>query len=123
VSGLRGVVVCHGELATALVHSAEEITGVRDILIPISNTGCSRDQLEERIVSAVGDQPSVIFVDMPSGSCLFAAARRLGRLGGTRMVTGVNLAMLLDFLFHHGLTPDEAARRAIEIGGKAITVR
>ena len=123
MSDLRGVVVCHGDLAQALVHSAEEITGVRDVLIPISNRGCSRDQLEERIVNAVGDRPAIIFVDMPSGSCLFAAARRLGRLGGARMVTGVNLAMLLDFLFHQGLTPEEAAQRAIEIGGKAITVR
>lgn len=120
---LKGVVVCHGDLAPSLVRSTEEITGVHDVLTAISNTGCNRDQLEQRIVAAVGDQPAVLFVDMPSGSCLFAAARRLANLSGTKMVTGVNLAMLLDFVFHRGLTPEEAAARAIEIGAKAITVR
>ena len=122
---LRGVVVCHGDLAQALVHSAEQISGVVGALVPITNTGCDRDALEARIVSAVGDQPSLLFVDLPSGSCLFAAARRLNQLagGGTRMITGVNLAMLLDFLFHRESTPDQAAARAVDIGTRAIVIR
>ena len=123
MSALKGIVVCHGDLAFSLVRSAEEISGVLGALVPISNTGCDRDQLEERIVSAVGDQPALLFVDMPSGSCLFAAARRLARLTGTKMVTGVNLAMLLDFIFHRELTPEQAAARAFEVGAKAIMVR
>jgi hypothetical protein len=30
--------------------------------------------------------------------------------------------MLLDFVFHRELSPDEAAKRAVEIGEKAIQV-
>jgi len=120
---LRGVVVCHGDLAHALVASVESISGVREALVPISNTDCDRGQLEERILAAVGDQPALVFVDMPSGSCLFAAAKRLKSLPTARMITGVNLAMLLDFVFHRELSPADGARRAIETGTRAIALR
>ena len=43
MSALRGVVVGHGDLAAAMVHAAEEITGVRGMLVPVSNVDCSRE--------------------------------------------------------------------------------
>ena len=90
--------------------------------MPVSNTGCDRGDLEARVEAAVGAEPTVVFVDMASGSCLFAVLRRLRERENVRVVTGVNLAMLLDFVFHRDLTPDEAAKRAVEIGEKAIQV-
>ena len=41
------------------------------------NTGCDRGTLEERVEAAVGDRPALVFVDMASGSCLFAVLNRL----------------------------------------------
>ncbi len=85
---LRGVVVCHGELAKALVEAAESISGVTGVLQPVSNSGCDRDALETRVAEAVGGRPAVVFVDLPSGSCLFAVLKRLrahaGRQGRDR---------------------------------------
>jgi mannose/fructose-specific phosphotransferase system component IIA len=117
---LRGVVVCHGGLAKALVEAAESISGVTGVLLPVSNSGCDRDALEARVAEAVAGQPSVVFVDLASGSCLFAVLNRLGAVPGVKVVTGVNLAMLVDFVFHLSLTPEAAAERAIAAGTKAI---
>jgi mannose/fructose-specific phosphotransferase system component IIA len=119
---LRGVVVCHGKLAGALVEAAESISGVTGALVPVTNTDCDRDALEERVVAALEGGPAVVFVDMASGSCLFAVLKRLRTSEGVKAVTGVNLAMLVDFVFHRTLSPDEAAARAAAAGTRAIRV-
>ncbi len=119
---LRGVVVCHGKLAGALVEAAESISGVTGALVPVSNAGCDRDLLEQRVADAVDGGTAVVFVDLASGSCLFAVLNRLRAIPGVRVVTGVNLAMLMDFVFHRDLTAEAAAERAAAAGTKAIRI-
>jgi len=119
---LRGVVVCHGTLASALVQAAEQISGMNGVLLPVSNTGCDRDVLEERVLAAVAGRPAVVFVDLASGSCLFAVLKRLRAEQSVKVVTGVNLAMLVDFVFHRSLPPAEAATRAAAAGEKSIGI-
>jgi mannose/fructose-specific phosphotransferase system component IIA len=119
---LRGVVVCHGRLAGALVEAAEQISGVTGALTAVSNTGCDRGALEERVAEAVGDGPAVVFVDLSSGSCLFAVLNRLKAGAAAKTVTGVNLAMLVDFVFHRSLSPQDAANRAVTAGEKSIRI-
>lgn len=120
---LHGVVVAHGEVARALVEAAEEISGLRGALTAVSNAGLGRADLERRVMEAVAGRPAIVFVDLPSGSCLFAAMRRVGEPGNVRVVTGVNLIMLLEFLFHRGEPVEEVARRAAESGAKGIGAR
>jgi len=118
---LRGVVISHAGLAEALVEAVRTITGVSDALVPVSNEGCDQPALQERIAQAMGSAPAVLFIDLPGGSCLTSAVRYARRGGpAVAVVTGVNLAMLLDFVFHREIPPAEAARRAAEAGGKAI---
>jgi len=121
--GVRGVVVSHGGVAAALIAAAEEISGIRGALTAVSNSGMSREVLEQAVLQAVDGQPAVIFVDLPSGSCLFAAMRHLPAHPDLRVVTGVNLVMLLEFLFHRERSPDEVARRAADSGVKGIGAR
>jgi mannose/fructose-specific phosphotransferase system component IIA len=119
---LRGVVVCHGRMAAALIEAAEGITGLKDVLVPVSNTDCDRGTLETRILEAVADGPAVVFVDLASGSCLIATLARLRGRPGVSVVTGVNLAMLVDFVFHREQAPADAAGRAVAAGCRAIKV-
>jgi mannose/fructose-specific phosphotransferase system component IIA len=119
---LLGVVVCHGSLAGALVQAAEQISGLSGVLVPVSNTGCDRDTLENRVMAALGGRPAVVFVDLASGSCSFAVLKRLRGEPSVKVVTGVNLAMLVDFVFHRNLPPADAAARAVTAGEKSIRI-
>jgi mannose/fructose-specific phosphotransferase system component IIA len=122
MSELRGVIVSHAALAQALVSAVTVITGVDGALLAVSNDGCDSGALAARITQAVGAGPAVLFVDLPGGSCLTGAVRLAKGKTDLAVVTGVTLAMLLDFVFHRDVTPAEAARRAADAGGKAIRV-
>jgi mannose/fructose-specific phosphotransferase system component IIA len=119
---LRGVVVSHAAIAQALVSAVSVITGIEGALVPISNEGCDNDALGERLRQGVGQAPAVLFVDLPGGSCLTNSIRYAKQHADIAVVTGVNLAMLLDFVFHRDVSPAEAARRAVDAGAKAIRV-
>jgi mannose/fructose-specific phosphotransferase system component IIA len=119
---LRGVVVSHAGLAHALVDAVERITGERAGLVAVTNEGCSRETLEAAVAEAVGDTPAVVFVDLPSGSCLQASVHYLQRHQNVTVVAGVNLAMLVDFVYHRDADPRQAAERAVATGGRALKV-
>jgi mannose/fructose-specific phosphotransferase system component IIA len=119
---LLGVIVSHSAVAEALVGAVRAITGVDGALVPVSNEGCDYDALAARLERAAAARPAVLFVDLPGGSCLTGAVRFARGRPNLAVVTGVNLAMLLDFVFNRDIPPGEAARRAADAGGKAIRV-
>ncbi len=119
---LRGVVVSHATLAEALVEAVRQIVGDDHGLVAVSNDACSSETLGERVKAAVGSRPAVVFVDLPGGSCLHAAAKCMHDDSGIAVVSGVSLAMLVDFVYHRDATPAEAATRAYEAGGRALKV-
>ena len=116
------MVVSHGELASAFVDAVQRITGQDGALVAVSNEGCDRDGLLRALTDAVGSGPAVLFVDLPSGSCLQAAARYVREHADVAVVCGVNLAMLIDFVYHRDLTPAAAADRAAATGARSLTV-
>lgn len=117
---LRGVVISHAGLARGLVEAAAAITGIRDGLVAVDNEGCDAACLRDRISAAIGGQPAVLFVDLPAGSCLIGAAQAAHDRAEVAVVCGMNLAMLLDFVFHRDVAPAAAAQRAASVGGRAI---
>jgi mannose/fructose-specific phosphotransferase system component IIA len=122
MSELRGIIVSHAAVAQAMVAAVRAITGIDNALTAVSNEGCGTDQLAERLRDAVGEGPAMIFVDLPGGSCMTSSTRYAKQHAEIAVVTGVNLAMLLDFVFHRDISPEEAARRAVDAGAKAIRV-
>jgi mannose/fructose-specific phosphotransferase system component IIA len=109
----RGLVVTHGALGEALVDAVRAIAGAQaDSLIPLSNRGCGPDELRERILAAIGpSDPFVVFTDLGAGSCTLAARLSCRDRQRVLVLTGVNLPMLLDFVFHRGLPLGELAER------------
>jgi PTS system mannose-specific IIA component len=123
MTAIKGVVVGHAGLAAALIGAVEQISGPDTGLVAISNVDCDRGTLEERIITAATPWPSLVFIDMPSGSCHFAAMRRIQSMPDVRVVTGVNLAMLLEFVFHREGALDEVATHIVDVGARAVMAR
>jgi mannose/fructose-specific phosphotransferase system component IIA len=117
---LAGIVLAHSALAEAFVAAVDAIAGVEHGLVPVSNEGCDRQAITERLDAAIAGRPSIVFADMPGGSCAFSAAAYARAHDHVRVVTGVNLAMLLDFVFHRDLTPEAAAQRAADTGKSGV---
>ena len=115
------VVAGHGTFAAGIVSAVQQITGRGDRFVAVSNEGQGGAELEERLaelVEAVG--ASVVFTDLPAGSCSLAARRLQRRRPGMLLVTGVNLPLLLDVAMADGGDPAEVVRAALERGRQAM---
>ena len=120
MSLVHGIVVTHGRLGEALVEAAEEITGIAEALTALSNQGVNPKSLRKNVEDAIGEGPALVFVDLGSGSCGFAANTAARACRSTAVVTGVSLPMLIDFLFNRELDPFELAERLVLKGRASI---
>ncbi len=117
----RGIVVAHGAMAEGMVDAVRGIAGCdADALASISNRGLSPSALAEQVGIATGKGPAIVFTDLPSGSCGFAARLLARDKGGLAVICGVNLPMLLDFVMHRDLPLDELVSRLVNKGRTAI---
>jgi mannose/fructose-specific phosphotransferase system component IIA len=117
---LRGVVLAHADLASALVGAAQAIAGDDTGLTPVSNAGCDRAAIAARLETAVGAGPALIFTDLAGGSCTTVAATVARDRPELRVVAGANLAMLLEFAFHRAEPLDAVVERVAAVGRAAV---
>lgn len=118
---VRGVVVGHGDMPAGLVDAVRHIAGdVADVLVPISNEGKGPTELMAALDEAAGSGMVIVFTDLRSGSCGIAAAYSCRDRERRAVICGVNLPMLLDFVFHRDLPVRELADRLVEKGREAI---
>ncbi|HEX4935912.1 MAG TPA: hypothetical protein VFV33_22180 [Gemmatimonadaceae bacterium] len=128
-SAPRAIVAGHGDFAAGIVSAVVQITGRDDVFLPLSNRGLSAQDVERQLRECV-DRPvgegagpvMVVFTDLPAGSCTMAARRLQRERPGLAVVTGVNLAALLEFVFSEAPDASAAAMEAAEKGRKALGV-
>ncbi len=125
---ISGLVVTHGGLGEELVRVVTLVLGPVDGLGALSNRGRSAKDVTGDIRDWIAARPDVaadgviVFIDDFGGSC--ANAAQLAVQGGppAAILTGVNLAMVLDFLtWRDSLRVPELARRLVEKGRQAIS--
>lgn len=116
-----GIVIAHGGMADGLVDAVRRIAGdSADMLVPISNEGMSPDDLRAAIDRAADGGPAVVFVDLQAGSCCTAALASCRACSDRVVLTGVNLPMLIDFVFSRSHPFDELVERLVERSREAI---
>jgi mannose/fructose-specific phosphotransferase system component IIA len=108
-------------MARAMVDAVRRIAGdAADGLDALSNEGKSSEQLRDELDSLLGDAPALVFVDLQAGSCGMAALSSCRDRARRVVVCGVNLPMLLDFVFHRDLPMDALVERSIAKGRASI---
>lgn len=118
----RAIVAGHGDFAAGIVSAVVQITGRGDVFVPLSARGLSGQDVERGMREAATAEVSVIFTDLPAGSCTTAARRVQRDRPQLQVVTGTNLAALLDFVFSEAPDAAAAAAEAVEKGRRALVV-
>lgn len=98
---LSGIIVTHAGLAESLRAAAARIAGDVSAIEVVSNEGLGAEPLLAEIRAAIERSPGtdvVVFTDMGGGSCTTAVQMLLRDFPRARLVTGVNLPMLVDFV-------------------------
>ena len=119
----KAIVIGHGDFSAGLVSAVGQICGLADKLVVLSNMGQTPEDIEAAIrhhLARTGAR--VIFTDLPGGSATIAARRIARDNPDIVLVSGVNLATLLDFVFSTAGSPEEAARAAAERGKASLVV-
>ncbi len=94
------IVAGHGRFADGLVSAVDQITGRGAAFIPVSNTGLGPADIDALLTAALDRTGArVIFTDLPAGSCTMAARRVQRARSDVVLVTGANVAVLMEFLF------------------------
>lgn len=118
---VRGVLVTHGSMAQGMVDAVHRISGLEaDALVAVSNDSLKPDDVGARILEVIQDGPAVVFTDLGSGSCTLAARLSCRDRRRVVLLTGVNLPMLLDFVFHRTLPLAELAERLVARGKEGV---
>lgn len=109
----RAVVAGHGSFAAGIISAVQQITGLGEQFVAVSNTGLGAEAIEASVREAIAKSGAqVVFTDLPAGSCTMAV-RRLARLEpSVTIVTGVTLPTLLAFAL--GASVEEAVARGHE---------
>ena len=118
----RAVVAGHGDFASGAISAVQQISGKGDVFRGVSNRDLSAVGLEEAlraVVAAVG--ASVIFTDLPAGSCAIAARRVARDTPALVVVSGANLSVLLAWALGSG-NGVAACEHAVERGRGAMAV-
>ncbi len=118
---VRGVLLSHGKLAEGMVDAVQRITGLDEgVLVPMSNEGLSPKGLADQVDSLVGSETVVIFTDLGTGSCALTALLTCRDNGQRAVVFGMNLPMLLEFVFHLELPLSQLVPRLLQKGREGV---
>jgi mannose/fructose-specific phosphotransferase system component IIA len=114
------VLAGHGALPSGVAGAAELVLGPQPRLA-VCELGPAEDpdSYGERLAALIGDGAVLVLVDLPGGTPANRAKLLAARREGMRIVTGLNLPMLLEVLVRNG-DVDELAEHALSAGRDGV---
>jgi mannose/fructose-specific phosphotransferase system component IIA len=121
-----GIIVAHGKLAKTLLSTAELIVGRLEDCFAISGLDLCDEEVVERIREIImmrDNRKVVLFVDYFGGSCCSNCVRATDGIIGVRVISGVNLPMILDFVTkRETMAFEEMIDHLIERGRQSVRI-
>lgn len=119
----RAVIAGHGDFPEGMVSAVEQISGRGGVFLPLSNRGLSREDIEARLKTVASETGiRIFFTDLPAGSATLAVRRMMREDPQLVLVTGANLAALLEFVFRSESDVAAAATQSVEKGRASLGV-
>jgi mannose/fructose-specific phosphotransferase system component IIA len=121
-----GIVVTHGKLAEELVRTAELIVGPQQDLYAVAASDLCDEDIIGRVRELVGRRGKMnvlVFVDYFGGSCCINSVRAVEREQGVKILSGVNLPILLSFATKRDTMPfEEMVDHIVRRGRESVKV-
>jgi mannose/fructose-specific phosphotransferase system component IIA len=123
---ITGIIVTHGQLGEELLRTVRLIVGDIGKCYALSGS----DLGDEKVVQAIrgilersDEKRAVVFVDYFGGSCGASCIRATRGLEAVKVISGVNLPILLDFVTKQGkMDLDEIVDHLIHRGQESVRV-
>ncbi len=123
---ITGIIVTHGQLGEELLRTVGLIVGEVHDCYALS----SSDLGDEKVVRSIHEildrnnaKGTVVFVDYFGGSCGALCVRATRGIEGVKVISGVNLPILLDFVTKQGIMGlDEIVDHLIHRGRESVRV-
>lgn len=123
---LMGVIVTHAQLGQALLDAASRVAGDTQGLATLSNDDLSLEALGQRLRQLVLERAPagcIVFVDSLGSSCAVCSLQALQDLRQVRVISGVNLPMLVDFLLRRrDQDLDAMVERLLQRGRSSVSL-
>jgi PTS system mannose-specific IIA component len=121
-----GIVVTHGKLADELIRTAELIIGAQEELYAVSGADLCDEHVIDRIRGIIdrrGNANAIVFIDYFGGSCCINSVRAVEGEKGIKVISGVNLPVLLAFATKRDTMPfEEMVDHIIRRGRESVKV-
>ncbi len=113
----KAIVAGHGTFAEGVRSAVEQIAGRGDCFVAVSNAGLGPGEIEAKLRAVLAETGStLIFTDLPAGSCTIAARRIQRTDPQVTVVTGAALPTILSYACGGDVA------KAAEQGRDALTV-
>ncbi len=98
---VTGLVICHGQLAFEIIDATQKIVGSAEGVYPFTNEDLDNKGLHEKLYQVIREHSSehiIAMVDLRGGSCWTVAKMLTREFPQLKIVTGINIPMLISFL-------------------------